>query len=111
MLSLHRMCEHPVKMLTMQINQLRELLYEFGVDLPQGRKKRMAMVVEKLARLDGRLSAMVIVLIRQQIRRIQVLDQDITGIENNLLLWKKEDATSRKLMDIPGVGILTATKL
>ena len=79
MLSLHRMCEHPVKMLTMQINQLRGLLYEFSVDLPQGRKKGMAMMVEKLARLDGRLSAMVIVLIRQQIRRIQALDQDIRG--------------------------------
>lgn len=108
-LTLHRMREQLVKMRTMQINQLRGLLYEFGVDLPQGRKKGMARLVEELAQLDDRLSAMVIEAIRQQIHRIESLDQNIAGIEKKLLLWKKEDEASRKLMDIPGVGLLTAT--
>ena len=108
-LTLHRMREQLVKMWTMQVNQLRGLLYEFGVDLPQGRKKGMARVVEELVQLDSTLSAMVIDLTRQQIHRIHGLDQDIVGIENKLLLWKKEDKASKKLMDIPGVGILTAT--
>jgi transposase len=34
-LLLHRMREQLVKMRTMQVNQLRGLLYEFGADLPQ----------------------------------------------------------------------------
>lgn len=108
-LTLHRMREQLVKMRTMQINQLRGLLYEFGADLPQGRQKGVARAAEELARLEGRLSAIVIDAVREQLKRIEILNQDIAGIEKKLLLWKKQDEASRKLMDIPGVGLLTAT--
>ncbi len=108
-LTLHRMREQLIKMRTMQINQLRGLLYEFGADLPQGRIKGMAKVVEELGQLESRLSPIVIDAIRQQVRRIEGLNQDIAEIENKLLLWKKKDEASQKLMDIPGVGLLTAT--
>ena len=108
-LTLHRIRAQLVKMRTMQINQLRGLLYEFGADLPQGRQRGIARVGEALARLEGRLSPLVIDAIRDQLRRIETLDQDIAGIEKKLLLWKKQDESSRKLMEIPGVGLLTAT--
>ncbi|MBT8360951.1 MAG: IS110 family transposase [Deltaproteobacteria bacterium] len=108
-LTLHRIREQLVKIRTMQINQLRGLLYEFGADLPQGRHRGMARVEEALARLEGRLSPLVIDAIRDQLRRIETLDRDIAGIEKKLLLWKKQDESSRKLMEIPGVGLLTAT--
>jgi len=108
-LTLHRIRAQLVKMRTMQINQLRGLLYEFGADLPQGRQRGIARVGEELARLEGRLSPLVIDAIRDQLRRIETLDQDIAGIEKKLLLWKKQDESSRKLMEIPGVGLLTAT--
>ena len=108
-LTLHRMREQLVKIRTMQINQLRGLLYEFGVDLPQGRQKGMARVNEEVAKLEDRVSALVIDTIRQQIQRIKTLDQDIDGIERKLLLWKKEEKACQKLMNIPGVGLLSAT--
>ena len=108
-LTLHRIRAQLVKMRTMQINQLRGLLYEFGADLPQGRQRGMARVGEELTRLEGTLSPLVIDAIRDQLRRIETLDQDIAGIEKKLLLWKKQDESSRKLMEIPGVGLLTAT--
>ncbi len=59
-LALHRIREQLVKMRTMQVNQLRGLLYEFGISLPQGRKKGVAKVVEEVALLEGRISPMVI---------------------------------------------------
>jgi transposase len=108
-LTLHRIREQLVKMRTMQINQLRGLLYEFGADLPQGRQRGLARVGEELTRLEGTLSPLVIDAIRDQLRRIETLDRDIAGIEKKLLLWKKQDESSRKLMEIPGVGLLTAT--
>jgi transposase len=108
-LTLHRVRAQLVKMRTMQINQLRGLLYEFGADLPQGRQRGIARVGEELTRLEGRLSPLVIDAIRDQLRRIETLDQDIAEIEKKLLLWKKQDESSRKLMEIPGVGLLTAT--
>jgi transposase len=108
-LSLHRIREQLVKMRTMQTNQLRGLLYEFGADLPQGRQRAMARINDELAKLEDTLSALVIETMRDQIRRIEALDEDIAGIEKKLLLWKKNDESSKRLLEIPGVGLLTAT--
>jgi transposase len=108
-LTLHRMREQLVKMRTMQINQLRGLLYEFGADLPAGRQRGMARIPEALAKLEQTLPAMVIEAMRSQLKHIEGLDQDIAEIEKKLSGWKKEDPASKKLMEIPGVGLLTAT--
>ncbi|AYH43375.1 IS110 family transposase [Azoarcus sp. DN11] len=108
-LTLHRMRELLVKMRTMQINQLRGLLYEFGAELPPGRQKGLARIPTELAKLEEALPAMVIEVMHGQLERIAALDEDIAEIERKLSAWKKEDAASRKLMDIPGVGLLTAT--
>ena len=108
-LTLHRMREQLVKMRTMQINQLRGLLYEFGANLPAGRQRGMARIPEELAKLEQTLPAMVIETVRCEVKRIEGLDQDIAEIEKKLSAWKKEDAASKKLMEIPGVGLLTAT--
>lgn len=108
-LTLHRLREQLVKMRTMQTNQLRGLLYEFGADLPQGRQKGIARVGDELARLEGSLSGMVIEAVRDQLKRIEGLDKDIADIEKKLTAWKKEDKWAKKLIEIPGVGLLTAT--
>lgn len=108
-LTLHRLREQLVKIRTMQVNQLRGLLYEFGANLPQGRQRGLAQVPDELARLEGSLPAMVIDAIRHQLKRIQSLDDDIGDIETKLSLWKKGDSAAKRLMEIPGVGLLTAT--
>lgn len=108
-LTLHRIREQLVKMRTMQINQLRGLLYEFGADLPAGRQKGMARIPVELAKLEPTLPAMVIETIRSQLQRLAGLDKDIAETEKKLSAWKKENAASKKLMQIPGVGLLTAT--
>jgi transposase len=96
-------------MRTMQVNQLRGLLYEFGAELPAGRNQAIARIPEELARLESVLPAMVIDTVREQLKRIGGLDQDIAEIERRLAAWKQDDAASRRLLDIPGVGLLTAT--
>ena len=108
-LTLHRMREQLVKMRTMQINQLRGLLYEFGANLPKGRQQGMAQVGAQLAQLEDTLPAMVIDALRGQLQRVQALSRDIEDIERKLALWRKEDAAAKRLMAIPGVGLLTAT--
>jgi transposase len=108
-LTLHRMREQLVKMRTMQVNQLRGLLYEFGAELPQGRRRGIERIPGELAKLEGTVSAMVIETIRGQLKRIEGFDQDIGEIEKKLAAWKKEDRAVRRLMAIPGVGLLSAT--
>lgn len=108
-LTLHRMREQLVKMRTMQVNQLRGLLYEFGAELPQGRQRGLERMPGELERLEGIVSALVIETIRGQLKRIEGFDQDIAEIEKKLAVWKKEDQAVRRLMEIPGVGLLSAT--
>jgi transposase len=102
------MREQLVKMRTMQINQLRGILYEFGANLPQGRRKGIAKIGEELAQLEDKLSTMVIETIRKQLHRIEELNKDIAEIEKRLQLWKADDDACQKIIEIPGVGILTA---
>jgi len=108
-LMLHRMREQLIKMRTMQVNQLRGLLYEFGAELPPGRSAGLECIPGELARLESVLPAMVIDTVREQLARMRALDEDIASIERRLAGWKKDDAASRRLLDIPGVGLLTAT--
>jgi len=108
-LMLHRMRQQLVKMRTMQVNELRGLLYELGAELPRGRQRGMERMGGELERLESVLPAVVLETLRQQMQRIEGFDRDIDEIERKLLLWKKEDVAVRRLMAIPGVGLLSAT--
>lgn len=109
LLMLHRMRQQLVKMRTMQIQQLRGLLYEFGADLPQGRQAGMERIPVELAKLEGTLPRMAVEAVEQQIKRIEGFDKDIAELEKKLSVWKRESVAVKRLMAIPGVGILTAT--
>jgi transposase len=108
-LALHRMREQLVKLRTMQSNQVRGLLYEFGVVLPVGRERALRVLPEELEQLASRLPAMLLTTLRRQQARLAELTQDIVAIELQLKGWAKTNAASQRLQDIPGVGLLTAT--
>ncbi len=108
-LTLHRVREQLIKIRTMQINAIRGLLYEFGADLPQGRERGMKEIPAALTELEGKVSAMALDTLRQQLKRLGDLDKDIVAIE--MLLWKKDQEDVARLMAIPGVGLLTATAI
>ncbi|HEY8385410.1 MAG TPA: IS110 family transposase [Porticoccaceae bacterium] len=108
-LMLHRMREQLVKFRTMQVNQLRGLLYEFGAVLPQGRKQGLERIPEALASLEDILPSWALEAVRDQLRRIETIDGDIEKLEKKLAAWKKQEKAVQRLLTIPGVGLLTAT--
>ena len=108
-LTLHRIRAQLIKIRTMQVNQIRGLLYEFGADLPQGRQRGLKEVPDALANLENAISPMMLDTIRQQLKRLDEMDKDIADIEKRLTLWKKDQEAVTRLMAIPGVGLLTAT--
>ena len=110
-LALHRMRSQLIKVRTMQVNQIRGLLYEFGADLPQGRQRGLKEVPDALANLESSISPMMLDTIRQQLKRLEEMDKDIAEIEKRLTLWKKDQEAVTRLMAIPGVGLLTATAI
>ena len=108
-LTLHRQRELLMKMRTMQVNALRGLLYEFGATFAKGHKALFAEVEQAFVDLRAQLPQMVVDSLREQISRIRALSQDMAEIEKRLALQLQSDQDMRRVAQIPGVGLLTAT--
>ena len=111
MLSLHRMRSQLVKFRTMQVNQLRGFLYEFGVTFRAGRLAGLAEVRERMAELEDVLPGSIILNLQDQLRRIDAFEQDIEQLEKRIGAWQKQEAACRAISQVPGIGRLTATAL
>jgi transposase len=111
MLSLHRMRSLLVKFRTMQINQLRGLLYEFGVTFRAGRVAGLDEIRERMAELEDTLPRSILLNLLEQLRRINVFEEDINQIEKRIGAWQKHETACRAISEAPGIGRLTATAL
>ncbi len=107
MLGLHRMRALLVKFRTMQVNQLRGLLYEFGVTFRTGRLAGLAEIRARMAELEGAM----ICSLQDQLQRIDGVEQDIDQLEQRMGTWQKQEAACRAISEVPGIGTLTATAL
>ena len=110
-LALHRMRTALVKSRTAQVNQLRGLLYEFGIVLQGGRQAGLAQIRDRMAELETVVPVMLFDAMKDQLGRIRQLDLDLHGIERRIAEWKKQEVGCRAIADIPGIGLLTATAL
>src|SRR5512132_4424448 len=81
MLGLHRMRSLLVKCRTMQVNQLRGLLYEFGATFRAGRVAGLAEIRGRMAELEEALPKAMIGSLQDQLQRIEALEQDINRLE------------------------------
>lgn len=108
-LALHRMRSQLVKFRTAQINCVRGLLAEYGEVIHRGRASAMRDIPASLQRLSDRLPAVVIDTLRDQFLRLTELTTRIEEIERRLQQWHLTDQSSRRIAEIPGVGVLTAT--
>lgn len=108
-LTLHRQRELLMKMRVMQTNALRGLLYEFGATFAKGAKVILGEVEAALESLSNKLPQMVADSLREQVARIKALGEDIAAIDKRLALQLRQDGDMRRIAEIPGVGVLTAT--
>jgi transposase len=110
-LTLHRQRELLMKIRAMQSNALRGLLYEFGATFARGKN---ALLGEMEAALEGlvthnHIPQYVADSLREQAGRVKALEQDIKVIERRLRERLKGNADMKRVAQIPGVGLLTAT--
>jgi transposase len=109
---LHRARERLVGERTALINQLRAILLERGITVPQGRRK----LEQYLAALpepedDTAVSPRMRQLIEDMRTEWQALDQRIAALDAEVTARAREDADARRLTSIPGIGVLNATAL
>lgn len=110
-LVLHRQRELLMKIKAMQSNALRGLLYEFGAVFARGNNALFGEIEAALELLISKNSIPQYVAdsLREQAQRIKALVQDIKAIEVRLAQRLKGNADMKRVAQIPGVGLLTAT--
>lgn len=108
-LALHRLRAQLMKTRIMQTNELRGILYEFGLILPEGHRALLKELPAALKEVQERLPAMLIDSLDEQVRRIHQLEADIGMIERRLTHQLREIPARQAIAEIPGVGLLTAT--
>ena len=110
-LGLHRIRSNLVKSRTAQVNQLRGLLYEFGVTLRGGRRAGLEQIRERMAELEELLPSILFGELTAQLARVGQLDSDIKKLEQRIADWCKQDPGCQAILAVPGIGMLTATAL
>ena len=106
----HRVREALVRDRTATTNQIHAFLLEFGISLPKGPaiiKRLPALLAERQAALPPRL----ITLIERLRAHVKYLDEQIKSVERELTQQLAEDERSQRLLEIPGVGPITASVL
>lgn len=110
-LSLHRARQGFVKARTAQANQIRGLLAEYGIVIPQGIRHIAKRLPEILEDGENDLPGMFRELLQRLGDHLKELDRQVGELEMQIQAWHRESAASRKLAKIPGIGPITASAL
>jgi transposase len=109
--SLHRVRSGLIQERTATINRVRALLAENGIVVKQGPSAVFTLLPGILDAEDNDLSVIMRCLLRNQYAHLLHLREQIKGLEGTLNTLVAEDDNCRRLMQIPGIGPLTATML
>lgn len=105
--ALHRIREQWMATRTARINALRGFFREHGIPLAAGARAALAAVPTVAEQLPAQL-ALAVTSVYDDVR---ALEARIVGIERQLAALAKDDTTVQRLLEIPGIGLLTATAL
>jgi transposase len=108
-LALHRARAGYVKARTAQANQMRGLLSEFGIILPEGIGQLYRRVPDILADGDNALPGPMRALLRRLLEQLKALDQQVAELKGEIVRWHLHNEDSQRLERIGGFGPLTAS--
>jgi transposase len=111
LLGLHRARQGFVIGRTAQANQIRGLLSEFGLVIPVGIRSIESKLPEMIEDADNGLSGASRALFARLFEHFRVLDGQVNELEREISAWHRDDAASRRLQAVPGIGPLTASAL
>jgi transposase len=110
-LALHRARQGMVKARTAQANQIRGLLSEFGLIVPQGIAHLYERVPLLLDEAKNELPGVFRELVQRLLDHLKELNQQVGKMEVQIQAWHRASTLSCKLEKIPGIGPITASAL
>lgn len=111
LLAVHRARAALVKARTAQVNQIRGLLGESGIVVPQGTTAVRERTPRILEDGENALPPLMRALLDRLQRRLRALDNEVLALEAQIVSWHRQNEKSRRLADIPGLGPITASAL
>jgi len=111
MQTLHRARALLVRDLTALSNQMRGLLHEYGIVLRKGAAALRRALPELLEGNDERLTAVLKAVVAEQFERFQYLAQRRDRYDRQIGGLCQQDDRCRQLLQVPGIGPLSATAL
>lgn len=109
--ALHRVRERLVKARTALINEMRGLLSEYGIVLPQGVTKFRQGLLPILEHEQGKLTALGRAMFEQLYAEWLALEERLAYYNAQLETICQSHPVCQRLLTIPGIGPLTATAL
>lgn len=110
-IAMHRARQGFVKARTAQANQIRGLLAEYGIVIPQGIGYIAKRLPEILEDGENQLPGAFRQLLQRLGDHLKQLDRQVTELEVQIRNWHRESDASKKLEQIPGIGPITASAL
>jgi transposase len=100
-----------VQQRTAQINQIRGLLLEYGIEIARGRAAVARRLPELLEDADNGLSARLRAELHGLAEELRHRDERVAHYDAQIEAIAREDARARRLTTLPGVGAKGATAL
>lgn len=110
-LAMHRVRQGFVKARTAQANQIRGLLGEFGIIIPQGIGHIASRVPDLIEDASNELPGTFRMLVQRLLDHLKELDRQVDELEAQIQAWHRSSELSCKLAQVPGIGPITASAL
>src|SRR4051812_27294269 len=109
---LHRVRDRLVGQRASLTNQIRSILLERGIVVPQGRRSLLDALAELSSEPDGSgVGARVRLLLDDMLDQWRALDARIKSLDDEFAEMARNDPAARRLATIPGIGVMNATAL
>jgi transposase len=105
----HKVRQGYVDQRTALVNQIRGLLSERGIVLPQGIHQVRAHLAGILEAADNGLTALSRAVFADQYEKLKQLDADIKAMDQRIHRLCQDNELSQRFLAVPGVGPITAT--
>ncbi len=109
--SIHRIRSGIIQERTALINQIRGLLTEYGIIIPQGIGAIRKQLPEILADMDNELTPMIRQLFTELQKYFQEKDERVQLMDGKIIELCKQSEICQRLIKVEGIGPITATAL
>lgn len=109
--ALHRYRQRLIQGRTALVNQIRGLLTEYGIVIPQGITFLRLRLPQILDDQENELSSLSREIFNTLYQELRIADQRIKDLDKRIMLLCKESTNCQRLMKVEGIGPLSASAL